>query len=143
MKDLQRGFTIIELLITTIVLSITATMAIPSFKNIVAQYRLNSDVRELSSVLMMARNQATLLRKDVTVDLQSNQSDSNTIFHWTPKAQNKLTSSQEKVTFWVDGGISDFTSDINFSICNKVLGVSKTIAITRMGTQYLKAEGTC
>lgn len=143
MKDLQRGFTIIELLITTIVLSITATMAIPSFKNIVAQYRLNSDVRELSSVLMMARNQATLLRKDVTVDLQSNQSDSNTIFHWTPKEQNKLTSSQEKVTFWMDGGISDFTSDINFSICNKVLGVSKTIAITRMGTQYLKAEGTC
>ena len=143
MKDLQRGFTIIELLITTIVLSITATMAIPSFKNLVAQYRLNSDVRELSSVLMMARNQATLLRKDVTVDLQSNQSDSNTIFHWTPKEQNKLTSSQEKVTFWMDGGISDFTSDINFSICNKVLGVSKTIAITRMGTQYLKAEGTC
>lgn len=143
MKDLQRGFTIIELLITTIVLSITATMAIPSFKNIVAQYRLNSDVRELSSVLMMARNQATLLRKDVTVDLHSNQSDSSTIFHWTPKAQNQLTSSQEKVTFWMDGGISDFTSDINFSICNKVLGVSKTIAITRMGTQYLKAEGTC
>ena len=63
------GFTLIELMVTIAVLAIVATMAAPSFGNIIAKKELDTTARDLALIFGEARGQAISLRKDITIKL--------------------------------------------------------------------------
>lgn len=52
------GFTLLELIITIVILSIIMLIGIPSFRTLIADSRLTSQVNEVSSVINFARSEA-------------------------------------------------------------------------------------
>ncbi|MEF9994951.1 MAG: GspH/FimT family pseudopilin [Acinetobacter sp.] len=72
----NRGFTLIELMVTIAVLAIIATMAAPAFGDLVTQQKLNSSARELVMAINQAKSQAALVKKSVGLCLGRTQSDS-------------------------------------------------------------------
>lgn len=141
----QKGFTLVELMVTIAVFAIIAAMAVPSFTKMMAQQRLNSTTRELATTLIQARSQAALLRREVTVTLNSSTANTSTNFYWNPTTNNSLTTSSSvtSIVFKSDGTVKDATTDIDFTICNSKSQTTKVLKLTRMGTQYDQAGGTC
>ncbi len=69
MKD-QRGLTLIELLVTLMVLSIVVGIAIPSFREMILNNRISSQLNTVSGTVAFARNSASS-RPGVSVTLCS------------------------------------------------------------------------
>jgi type IV fimbrial biogenesis protein FimT len=58
MKRRSRGFTLIELMISILVLGVLTALAVPSFTNMINRNRLSSQSNELLSALQFARMEA-------------------------------------------------------------------------------------
>jgi len=143
--QLKRGFTLVELMVTIAVMAIIAMIAAPSFGNILYKQQLNTNTRELISTLSQARSQAVILRKDTTVHLM-NGTNTETDYYWQTTANNSVISpsSISQIVFNKEGAISSgITADTDFIICNSKSGTTRVFALTKMGTIYVKAEGTC
>ncbi len=65
--SLQRGFTLVELMIVLGLMSIIAAVAVPSFQSIIVSNRLASQANELVAALNYARSEAVKRRKSVTL----------------------------------------------------------------------------
>lgn len=67
MSDVQRagGFTLLELIITIVVLAIVAAFAVPSFQQTVMNNRLAAQINEASSLISYARGEAAKLQDGV------------------------------------------------------------------------------
>lgn len=78
MSGFQRvsGFTLLELIITIIVLSIVASFAVPSFRETIMNNRLTAQVNETSSLISFARSEASKLREGVVTVCSSTDSAS-------------------------------------------------------------------
>ena len=115
MKTIKKGFTLIELIITSLVLAIIAMLAIPSFSNMLAKQKLNSDIRSLSGALTQSRGQAVFLRKDVQINFTKG-SNTDTQYYWSINPQNTIISlsTLSSLTFKKDGALNAVTSDIEF-----------------------------
>lgn len=80
---ISKGFTLIELMVTIAVLAIVASLAAPSFGNLVAEKKLESTARSLALLIGDARGQAATLRKNITIKFDNGQ-NTPTIFYWLP-----------------------------------------------------------
>ncbi len=143
----NKGFTLIELMVTIAVLGIIATIAAPSFSNLLEKQNLNRSTQELIGQLNSARSKAVLERREVTVRLNSLDADTPNRLNWSPRGRAVLkTGSPTTITFQLSGGIQDFAADISgqpFIICNESGGnKSKNISLSLMGTIQV-TEGTC
>ncbi len=63
----QQGFTLVELMIAVLVLSLLLALGAPAFSNMVKNNRLLSEVYALRSILNNARSEALAQRRPVTV----------------------------------------------------------------------------
>ena len=144
MKTIKKGFTFIELIIASLVLAIIAMLAIPSFSNMLAKQKLNSDIRSLSGALTQSRGQAVFLRKDVQINFTEG-ANTDTQYYWSINPQNKLISpaTLSSLTFKKDGALSAVTADIEFKLCNSKIGITKNLILTKSGSIFYKADGTC
>ena len=145
---INHGFTLIELMVTIAVMAIIATMAAPSFGNLVEKQKLILTTRDLSHKLWEARSKAVLIRKDVTVTLndvtKSSKNDTDIQMYWNPKDGNALTSSSiTSIIFTPYGIVKDATTDRDLMICNNYLNIAKIVTVTRMGTLSNKSDGAC
>lgn len=142
----NRGFTLIELMVTIAVLAIIAMMAAPSFSGLILKQNLKKSSQELAEVLTKARAKAALERREVTVQLNTSVvADTETQLNWMPEGKAILkTGSPTSITFLATGLIKNASADTSFTVCEKASGsISKTISISKMGTIQQIAEGTC
>ena len=70
--DRQRGFTLVELIITVVVAGVLASIAIPSFNNFVREERITSLANELLTSLVYARTEAIKRNRRVTMCKSTN-----------------------------------------------------------------------
>ncbi|WP_334134897.1 GspH/FimT family pseudopilin [Acinetobacter schindleri] len=63
----EKGFTLIELMVTIGVLAIVAGMAAPSFGNLIDNHRLKQAVTDMKVGIMEARSRAQLLQSEVVI----------------------------------------------------------------------------
>lgn len=143
MHELSRGFTLIELIVTISILAIVATIAVPSFNSIIQNNQLNTEMRNLSTILSRARSDAVLRKRNMTVKLNSSDLDSETQLNWLPKEGLSYKGATQEVIFTAEGTVTGFTSNLDFPVCHPKLKLQKTISITRMGTQLNQANGAC
>jgi type IV fimbrial biogenesis protein FimT len=92
----SRGFTLIELLVTIAVLAVVATMAAPSFIQMVRSNQLRSDTRDFVDLLSETRSEAIFKQSDRVVALDS--SVATPFKTWVPTHVTK-TSGDSSVTF--------------------------------------------
>lgn len=64
---INKGFTLIELMITVAIMSIMLTVGLPSFQSIIASSRLTSSANAMVSALQLARFEALKQHKTVTI----------------------------------------------------------------------------
>ncbi|MBW2129982.1 MAG: prepilin-type N-terminal cleavage/methylation domain-containing protein, partial [Deltaproteobacteria bacterium] len=60
----QEGFTLLELIMTMVILAILATIAIPTFSVWLPEYRLKKAARDLYSNIQLAKMQAVRTNRD-------------------------------------------------------------------------------
>lgn len=100
----QRGFTLVEMMVTVVIVAVLTMVAAPSFLNLLASQNLETSARDLAQVFGNARAQAVALRKNVTLKFEQGVNDSTT-FYWVPKSGNgaALTSDNVDVVFGPTG----------------------------------------
>lgn len=148
MRKIQ-GFTLIELMVTIAVLGIIATMAAPSFGNMMTQQNLKKSTNELIGVLQEARSKAVLERRNVKIELKSVEAptrvaNTDTTLNWMPYGSTTLlSSSATEITYGFNGGVVGATTDTTFILCSHSGGISQTISVSKMGTVQQVVKGTC
>lgn len=63
----QAGFTLIELMIVTVIVAIFVTVGVPNFQNLISDNRLSAQANRLVSSLQLARSEALQLRTPVSI----------------------------------------------------------------------------
>lgn len=61
------GFTLLELMVTLVVLSVILGLGVPSMRSIILNQRVRNAAMELDSALLFARSEATKRNNDVTI----------------------------------------------------------------------------
>jgi len=164
----NQGFTLIELMVTIAVMAIIATMAAPTFKDMMLAQNFNKSTQDLISTLNEARAQAVLTRTQVIVKMGLEPKDltladqelfnKKQLFLWNSSGEANLKSgSLDTIYFTLTGGMCALdgstppkcvlaNSDTNIEICNKAVGSdkkSKIVSISKMGTIQQTTKGTC
>ncbi len=68
----ESGFTMIELIVTMLVLAVLAAIAIPGFSSWLPKYRLKSATRDLYSSMQLAKLEAIKQNEDCSVTFSTN-----------------------------------------------------------------------
>lgn len=71
-QPLENGFSLIELIITLLILSIIMLAAIPSWSDVFKRKRLSAAVEEVADTLSLARSESTSRAKNITASFTIN-----------------------------------------------------------------------
>ena len=162
----NKGFTLIELMVTIAVMAIIAMIAAPSFGNLVSEKKLNGAARELVVAINQAKSQAALMKTSVALCLNKTNSDDDFTkdecatalipSYATLTANQKLEAQKTRVisvqinpnivvdstsaTTVLFNDVGSANSSETFSFCKS--GKQKTVFVTRLGI-VSQTSGTC
>lgn len=136
----NQGFTLIELMVTIAVMAIIATMAAPSFINIINKSQINDDARDFADHIVVIRSDALLKQKEQSLSL--NGADA-----WIPKDKVEWDTNQPVVTTITYNMMGSLKSDNNlcFILRHKKDSNLKAVIITRKNGMviYDKSLNAC
>ena len=104
-----RGFTLIELVITILIVAVLMTIAIPSFNNTIRQNRFTTQINELVTALNFARSEAIKRGKSVTVTPNAGGWTSGWVVETTAPVTTLRSFPALKTHFAYSGGAASYT----------------------------------
>jgi type IV fimbrial biogenesis protein FimT len=79
----QRGFTLVELVVTIALVAILTSLAIPSFTEFLRQWRRDNATRELSTSLQLARTESIKTSRQVVVCPSTDETSCAAVSEWS------------------------------------------------------------
>ncbi|MGH8373252.1 MAG: GspH/FimT family pseudopilin [Gammaproteobacteria bacterium] len=126
---IERGFTLMELLVTLAIAGVLLTMAVPSFKTTITNNRQVAQINELLGAIMYARSEAITENKSTILCASSDETSCNTNWSqgWIVYVPSGSTITPLRVHSALDGG-NTLKSDtaIGTTITFKSNGTSST-----------------
>lgn len=137
----NRGFTLIELMVTIAVMGIIASMAAPSFTKTIRKNQLINDVRDFENSLEDLRSNALLKQKDLSLSLDPTVTNA-----WQPKKGIKWnpTPTITTVTYNMMGRLKS-ANNLCFILQHKEDSSLKAVIVVRRNglVIYDKARSNC
>jgi type IV fimbrial biogenesis protein FimT len=138
----NKGFTLIEMMVAVAIMAIVATIAAPSFVNMIRNHRLTTAANDVLSAMQLARSEAIRQRRPITVcagaDACTDSADwsggwivtspDTVIRVWSERPNMTINGPATNVTFSPDGRAE--TAAINLSIDDEF---SRSVSITVTG----------
>lgn len=118
----QRGFTLVELVVTIALLAILTTLAIPSFSEVLRQWRRDSATRALLISLQIARSEAIKSSRRMVVCPSTNGTSCAASTEW-----------RNGWIVFVDDGATDQTYDAGERVINVTSGQSGVATLASSG----------
>lgn len=141
-KTTAKGFTLVELMVTLAIVAILATVAVPSFQDMVNNNRLTSQANEFITALNYSRSEAVKRGTSITLTANTDGWQAGwTIGDGTDTIRNyaafsggsALTSSSDTVTYKGTGFVSG-AADLTFDLCdNRTNETGRRIKISVTG----------
>lgn len=130
----NRGFTLIELMVTMAVLAIVAMIAAPNLSTAIEKRKLETSTTDLEKALAQARSDAVLNRKETTIHLNTTGVDTPTERYWSIPRGVELSfkagvcdkktwtvsnvSSFNSIVFLAQGNIANLPTNLEIQIKN-------------------------
>ncbi len=115
----NRGFTLVELMVTLAVAAILLSMAVPSFTNTIKNNRLTTQANDLISSLNYARSEA--IRRGASVTVETSDGSANWHNGWTIK----------------DGGGNTLRNQDAFQGASTLVGAGSVSSLSYRSTGFL------
>ena len=109
----NQGFTLIELMVTIAVMAIIATMAAPSFGELMQQRRIENSIQDFEKIIIQALYDAVKIKKKVTINFSGTGVISPTNLYWS------VANSDDNLIF------RNFTCSSNKWVGVEVAGIKK------------------
>lgn len=100
MRTKSAGFTLIELMIVLVIASVLIGIAIPSFRTMVQNNRMTSQVNEMSGALQFARMEAVKRGNGVRLSARDGAAWASGIVVWQDANANNVFNAGEELRFW-------------------------------------------
>lgn len=144
-KSMQKnkGFTLVELMVTIAVLAILTTIAAPSFGNMIKNQKFKSNTNALIDKIKQARTYAVLNHQGVTLKLNVSGTDNPPVFNWISEGSARLKNASDTEVEFDKQGFLRSTFDV-IEVC-KNTGNSESIKITltALGQIHKVEKGSC
>ena len=141
------GFTLVELMITVVVLAVLALVAIPTFQEVLAKRRLEGVANELSADLQYARTQAVADNTTVTLTTTSTTSytiTGNQTYKTVTLGQGSTVTNGVTIAFLPLRGCTNATCsapDVSIDIANSGTTSTLQVRVNNMGRVQLCTPG--
>lgn len=109
-RNAQTGFTIIELMVVVAVLAIVATVAVPSFQQVIENNRLATESNRLVSTMSFARSEAVRVGDDVSLSAKSSDFNNGWCVHLGTACD---SNAGNEILRQFEGGQVDYTAAAN------------------------------
>lgn len=144
----QRGYTLLELMVTLGIVAILAGVAVPSFNDFIRTQRLRSVASDLNTTFQLARSEAVKRNADVTVSRVG----SGWVEGWTVISAGNTLRSQNAVSgVNITGSVDSFAfrsngridSSVTFSLVSSASSsVAKCVRVSLSGST-ITDDGGC
>ena len=114
---MQKGFTLIELMVTLVVLVVALSIGIPNFSTWIKNNRIDASTRTLASALQIARSEAVSRQSVITIDSGGDWANGLTIYTDVAGVGNTAITAADTLIKDLDfsmDGITTTTNDNNF-----------------------------
>ena len=141
----QRGYTLLELMVTLGIVAILAGIAVPSFNDFIRTQRLRSVASDLNTTFQLARSEAVKRNADVTISRVGSGwvegwSAGNTLRSQDAVSGVNITGSADSFAFRSNGRID---SAVTFSLVSSASNsVAKCVRVSLSGST-ITDDGSC